>query len=1377
MSRSQPRQTIRRATAVVAEMLERRSLLTTLVGGDQFLFADDEGQGVLVQAEGDIVVELIGATFIATPGTGTALVPTGPQSAQIGDIPGTLYRLGQPINVGGGYAPLQSIPVDSGNQVDFVDSPLLSGLWGILVTRSSPDASVIVLRVTDVEPPDFNNGIFFPTFTIPDDITEDVDALVGLRDGTGGFVTTLNAGSYAGERPPGFTTRGNITPFIDVRGPLGKFHFNGTITGSALFQGNLGSLYADSLSTGDLLGTGIAANDNFSVLGDLGTVVFRQMAPSVDLAVGGRVGVVIATEDAPVRIDVLGTAPVDPLSTDIEELETPGGGGNEFLAGQLPLEGFDNNSLDTAQPVFTGYNGSIRKGNSAVITGSINPGVDDAVDYYALPLLAGQSATIQIARTGFQPVNVGVFDPRGRLLASDRSNLESAGNNNLPFRIVADAPGIYTIAAAPAADLNFNGTDDDLLGFPPDAHSYELRLTNTSESSVGAIRGLTDLYINRQTSGEPPIRIRNGDLGLLWSVGDVRGDRGTVQVENGNLRVLQGDDIGQVNDAGSIAEGINLRVDRGNVGLVRNTGALMNLNPDVLSATGAPVASLAIGGSYQVVDAAGLFVGNLTAKVGIGTIRAGSMDELTQPVPVFAVNVDRSGNDGFIDLLDVAGDMGTLARGGPVLDAGPGGNIRYVRVGGVAYRDRFFGGGVPEVTTFSEGVSATITDDSGTTVVIKPLQLVVVPTSPGTVTVDRGVLTVTTLPVRSGGSVILAVTSTTSVSLESSSGGRGAEISSLTVAGTGPILVDTPNRGLLRDTLLPSLDLSFGGGQPIDVFQLNAGSLRRLRNPLGEIVIATLAEVETLEVDSLGSPKTSSGAVIQPLGAIAGGDAYPFLDQPFGVNLTNVKNLTTWNGMGNIIVSGIVQNLTANADGRFTKGINEGITGPIVVGDELRFASIGEGILPSGTGEFSRAGLFVTGEITRIVNQGPGSDIRGDVISQARIGSIELNGGSIVDADILVNTPFESGLEIAPITPPTPPVLEPPAEGEEPPEDTLSNPFYTIGGIAISNGGGIIGSLIAASAVGNVNINGFGGINSQVVTTGVGTVNQFTTTGLGLRSMNLSGGARTNYAIAYGTTGRLLDVRKFSATVRFSDSSAFDPFSGIGINPANDLNAFLGTGKNAPKVSGITNEGIIRDTLVTGSRELGYLQAYQIDTSSDNLLLPTDPLFPSRISFGTRIGTIQTYGPLAGVQVTAGELNKLSAGGDISNSSFTISGSIADVYVKGSIRGTTSLTAAGGDGIIQRMTVRRSLFGEIVANRFGDIFVGRDVGTGRLRSFGSINTLDIDGNVLTGAYIRASGTIRNLLVGGDVQAGATIRATSFSNQQIDGVVAGDIVVG
>src|SRR5207245_2216102 len=74
----------------------------------------------------------------------------------------------------------------------------------------------------------------------------------------------------------------------------------------------------------------------------------------------------------------------------------------------------------------------------------------------------------------------------------------------------------------------------------------------------------------------------------------------------------------------------------------------------------------------------------------------------------------------------------------------------------------------------------------------------------------------------------------------------------------------------------------------------------------------------------------------------------------------------------------------------------------ILVGKRMLDINVGEGILPSGTGDMSLAGLYCIGRIDQVGNQS-GSDIRGDIVSADSIGTIGLaNGGSIINADIMV---------------------------------------------------------------------------------------------------------------------------------------------------------------------------------------------------------------------------------------------------------------------------------------------------------------------------------------------------------------------------------------
>ncbi|HMO25004.1 MAG TPA: hypothetical protein PKB10_01925, partial [Tepidisphaeraceae bacterium] len=593
----------------------------------------------------------------------------------------------------------------------------------------------------------------------------------------------------------------------------------------------------------------------------------------------------------------------------------------------------------------------------------------------------------------------------------------------------------------------------------------------------------------------------------------------------------------------------------------------------------------------------------------------------------------------------------------------------------------------------------------------------------------------------------------------------GAEIGTLTVTGTAAAIQDIPFVGLRQPITGTRIDVRLGGsGRPVDVLNIVGNNFTTIENRLGEIVNISAGDIGTLIARTLGFARRSTPAAVLPQATIAGGDAFPFVAQKTGILAGNIIRAESYDGLGNFITTGTIQRLFANADGRFSKGVDEGIVGPVVVGGELRYVNIGEGVYPSGTGEAQHSGIYATGRIGTIENQGPGTDIRGDITSAVGIREIKLNGGSIIDADVGTTSTPQNLSEISGFAPATA------ATG------TTNTPIYDVESISI-NGGGILGAYLVAGNFGSLSItNGFGIINSFITTVGDSTINSVVTDGLGIRLSAVSSGANTNNVTALGTTGRLLDIRGFTPSVQFSATSAFDPFSGTAINADNDLYAALGIGARTPKVSGLTNEGLIRDSRIVGSRNLRRVQAYQID-STDTLSSPGDPLFPTQFNFGSSIGSIRTIGPIFGLQVTTGGIGALVTGGELARAAGTAPGTVNEIRVGASIRGTTSISVQGGSGFLKRLAVNRNLFGEVVARRFGEISVGQDVGSGRIRSFGSIDRLTIGGNVLTGAYLRASGPIKNLIIGGDIQPGATVRATSFSNQQIGGVVAGDLVVG
>src|SRR6185437_9031562 len=76
-------------------------------------------------------------------------------------------------------------------------------------------------------------------------------------------------------------------------------------------------------------------------------------------------------------------------------------------------------------------------------------------------------------------------------------------------------------------------------------------------------------------------------------------------------------------------------------------------------------------------------------------------------------------DDGILDLIDVANNLGDLASGGPQITTGPGGDVRYIRVGGEVFRDIFFNSSQPQDLVTVPGEATTVTDDSGAKITLR----------------------------------------------------------------------------------------------------------------------------------------------------------------------------------------------------------------------------------------------------------------------------------------------------------------------------------------------------------------------------------------------------------------------------------------------------------------------------------------------------------------------------------------------------------------------------------------------------------------------------------------------------------------------------------
>src|SRR5258706_6768694 len=341
-----------------------------------------------------------------------------------------------------------------------------------------------------------------------------------------------------------------------------------------------------------------------------------------------------------------------------------------------------NDTYATAQAL-PSYPG--KKGRSTVtVFGQLQaiPTIADYVDYYSMPLVAGKAVAVQLSGLGGIPVgglaNIGIYDPDGRLVATDYPNVPGLGLSvqGLPVRFVADRPGLYRIAVAVSGDGDFNGPGGEFGAPNRGSIPYQVVITGAGNVAIGGILAGNNIQ-DGQDSDVYGFFVENGDMGAIEAGGSVFSSvtSQSVVVRKGSLRSMSGASVGLAAGGGvnrpQIGGGKDPFVPRGNVGLIRSTVGILALNP---------LSIVPIGGDYQVVSAAGTLASRIFANRRIGVIRPGDMATLRPSV--FTANLDRQGADGIIDLIDVQGDMGILGAGGPAITTGPGGDVRYIHVGG-----------------------------------------------------------------------------------------------------------------------------------------------------------------------------------------------------------------------------------------------------------------------------------------------------------------------------------------------------------------------------------------------------------------------------------------------------------------------------------------------------------------------------------------------------------------------------------------------------------------------------------------------------------------------------------------------------------------------
>ncbi|MBI1337458.1 MAG: hypothetical protein GC164_10905 [Phycisphaera sp.] len=1169
-----------------------------------------------------------------------------------------------------------------------------------------------------------------------------------------------------------------VTTLTEDPQNLAKAFFGGTVTGIVDISGSVDTFYAGWLITGKSDGmTGLFTSpyngftptqtaptstyyntplyNNFHIGGDLRNLATLQtiggnsaststvFQTGTEIQVGGRAGWVHTIGSNISQIDVVNNAssklgPLNYLDTEFEYRLNPGESeGSAFERGHIADAATANlsvnDSFDTPQilGVMSTAVGAPATGYSLV--GQLNGFVSDDVDYYGVSLMAGQTVTVQLITIQPPPfLQVGIIDPDGRLIATDYSNYDGSYTNQA-FQFTADRPGLYRVAVAWPGDVNFNGSADAgesvtrVLGpFP-----YYLQLSGLGNVALGGYQtGDTadDTWFHDST--DAAILVQKGDLGAVWTAGSMSArleynaafqpaDR--IRTDAGTIRAVMADQFGR-----SLSNGMVLSALGGSVGIAEaftGDSYWYRFHSDV------DVQAL---DAYAAGEGQTMLMLDLSAGRGVGTIRAGNM-AATSAFKI-TVNSDLVGNDGFVDLIDVLGQMGTSAGGGPQITTGPGGNVRYIHAGGLMYQDSLFGSSLPiQPTILNEGQAIQLVDDSGGRFTLTPI---------GTPNpdYDQNVygsqkflptqLSYMTYGIRgSGGSVLLNVTGTGGVKVDTSTlqTSQHVEISQaiLPTEGGKPVETDETTGNVALSTTSTEDDIYFFVyGAKTDVYKITGGQFSSIENnTLGEIITVDAVSTGKIVAGSLGIAKSTAGGVILTQDTDVTGNAianaFPFLQQTNGIMFSgNVGEMYATGALGNIMVGGDVNTIAADLDKKpNTTGSFDGITAPVYVEGLVNKIDIGAGLPSSGTGEFEKTGLYVVGQLGTVINTGLGSDIRGHVVSQTGIGSINLNNGAIIDTDIAVIPDFTGVSELYS------------AAFGLPQDENPYFPTFDIGSINLSGKGGIIGTNITAPDIGPITLsNGsFGLIEANFVVANQGTIGDVTVDGYGLRTVSFNGGAVQRNITATNLTGASLPATNFTTSVRQSRNQTYDPFSGRLLTFPNDLHAWLGTSEAMPSIPPVTTAGVIEDVVAYASQDLGNVTAY--------LIRATNPLAPVSFNFANKIGTIKTTSTINDLKVVTGSLAGFLPGASVYGLDLTVSGPITSIYINGDLGNDSSISAIGPDGTIFDVTVTGNFDGTIFAtNAIKNLIVG-----GNFVGLLTINGAKLLAGNLALSYFKVSG--------------------------------------
>jgi hypothetical protein len=768
--------------------------------------------------------------------------------------------------------------------------------------------------------------------------------------------------------------------------------------------------------------------------------------------------------------------------------------------------------------------------------------------------------------TGFNPIGMVASNYSNDLLDVE----DSIPSDSLQF--TAQQPGTYYIAIGVDGDVNFNGSVDNASGDIEGVNepnfentygftAYELQLTGVGNLGIGAVEATQSIAnVFPMEPGEAAdttaIRVDAGDLGAvtcpstenLSGVGtgtdptavtgpgggpglicNAAGAGNEYYVNDGNLRDVDGQGIGvtHANTVGvatsRVDSALTFDVPDGSVGLIRTTDPTIEMffNDAAFAPNSAtPAAAVPIvGGDYQMIDCAGNLEANVRAAKSIGVVRAAEIGNLygSGAQCSFQINATGKPEGGVIDLIDDTGQWGNNLNGGPAIVDGPGGNVRYLTIGGSIFQDPFFGSyASPQLPiNYPAGQAVTLIDDSGTRFTITPVQKKTIfdQTTGTEVTGDPGgIVSTLTYPVRDSGGVVLvkatigdAMEPTQAsaqlgtsvemggVTVTANAAGRNGsvEIGDLVVEGTGTDTVFNPyvKDNFTTGTNDEPLSATFTGNVPVSVWDLSAvsptstatfsGFASITNNTSGEMPNVEASSIGTFTAQTIGLAKSDTG------GNFVGGydlstNTFPFGQQRNLIAITgDAQNIEARSGLGNILVggtpgtttvgTGTIGTLEADTADQFaTTGSQTfpGIDAPVLAQSTAQAPALVPILFSSGTaanlGTYSTApeGNILYADVGQgLLSGGTGDHPASGLFASNYIGTVTNQGaGSDIHGPIVADA-VSDGLETTHTE--IDPTLLTPVVGSEPGTATAINSIDLVDG-AIIGGSVMVGPFTDA---------------------------------------------------------------------------------------------------------------------------------------------------------------------------------------------------------------------------------------------------------------------------------------------------------------------------